>query len=77
MGVNGGVASSARQVLILPVGDMEMGLGVAELLCEAEIDDIDLVTTLSDAHQEVVWFDVTMNKVTRMDVLDPRDLDKG
>jgi len=51
-----------------------MSLGVAELLCETEIDNIDLVTTLADTHQEIVRFDIAMNEVAGVDVLDSRDL---
>ena len=29
-------------------------LGLCELLCETEINNVDLVTTLDDSHEEVV-----------------------
>jgi len=45
-----------------------MGLGVMELLGKTEIDDIDLISTLSNAHEEVVRFDITMNEVSRVDI---------
>ena len=32
------------------------------------------MTALANAHQEVVWFDIAMNKVSRVDVLDTRNL---
>ena len=32
------------------------------------------MTALANAHQEVVWFDIAMNKVSRVDVLDMRNL---
>ncbi len=57
---------SARNILVLPVGDVEVGLGITEFLCEAEIDNGNLVAALTDAHQEVVQFDVAVNKVSRV-----------
>jgi hypothetical protein len=40
-----------------------VGLWVAVLLGETEIDDVDLVPTFSDAHQEIVGLDITMDEV--------------
>lgn len=71
--VNGGVTGSSSQVLVLSVGNVEVRLGVAVLLGEAEVDDIDLVATLADAHQEVVRLDVTVDERLGVDVLDARD----
>lgn len=73
MGVDAGVARRARQVLVLTVGNVEMRLGVAVLLGEAKIDDVDLIAALADAHQEVVGLDVAMDEGLGMDVLDARD----
>lgn len=74
VGVDGRVASRTGQVLVLPVGNVEMGLGVTVLLGETEVDDVDLVATLTDTHQEVVGLDVTVDEVAGVDVLDARDL---
>ena len=74
MGVDGGVPSCAGEILVLAVGDVEMGLGVAVFFGEPKVDDIDLVTPLADAHEEVVWLDVAVNEVARVDVLYARDL---
>ncbi|KAI3487940.1 hypothetical protein L1887_48023 [Cichorium endivia] len=74
VGVDRGVAGGAGEVLVLSVGDVEVGLGVAVLLGETKVDDIDLVATLTDAHEEVVGLDVTVDEVSRVDVLDSRDL---
>jgi len=56
MGVDGGVTGCAGQVLVLPVWDMKMCLRVSELLCETEIDDIDLIATLADPHKNMSGF---------------------
>ena len=74
MGVDGGVTSGTSQVLVLSVGNVEVGLRVPVLLGETKIDDIDLVAALADSHQEVVRLDVTVDEVTGVDVLDARDL---
>lgn len=73
MCVNGCIAGSARQVLILTVRDVKMGLGVSVFFGEAEIDDIDLVATLANAHEEVVRFDIAMNERLGMNILDAGD----
>lgn len=72
MGVDTGIPGSTSQVLILAVRDVEVGLGVTVFLREAKIDDVNLVPTLSNAHQEVVRFDVTMDEGLGVDVLDAR-----
>jgi len=64
----------AGQVLVLLVQDMKMCLQVSELLCETEIDDIDLIATLADPHKEVVRLCVPMDEVARMDIFNARDL---
>ena len=74
MGVDGRVSRCAGEVLVLPIWDVQVGLRVPKLLREAEIDDVDLVSTLSNTHQEVIGLDITVNEVARMDVLDAGDL---
>lgn len=74
MSVDRGVTSCACQVLVLSVRNMKMGLGVPVLLRKAEIDDVDLVATFSDTHKEVVGLDITMDEVTRVNILYPGDL---
>jgi hypothetical protein len=73
MSVDTGVASGTSQVLVLTVWNMEMSLGVTVFLRKTEVDNVDLVTTLPNAHQEVVRFDVTVDEGLGMDVLDARD----
>ena len=51
-----------------------MSLRVAEFFCETEIDDVDLVTAFPNAHQEVIRFDITVDEITRVNILDTRDL---
>lgn len=63
MCVNGGIAGSASQVFILPVGYVLMRACITVLLGQAEVYDIDKVALLAEPHQEVVRFDVSVNKV--------------
>jgi len=47
-----------------------MGLRVTEFLGKTGIDDIDLFSMFSNAHEEVVRFDIAMNEVSRVDIFD-------
>lgn len=60
--------------LVLPVGNVQVGLGVPVFLCQPEIDHVDLVASLADPHEEVVGLDVSVDKVARVNVLDSGDL---
>jgi hypothetical protein len=62
VGVDRGVTSSASQVLVLTVWDVEVSLRVAVLLGQTEINDVNLVAALADAHEEVVGFNITVDK---------------
>lgn len=73
MGVDGCITSGTRQVLVLSVGDVEVRLGVSVLLGKAEINNVDLVAALSNAHEEVVRFDISVDEGLGVDVLDSRD----
>lgn len=50
-----------------------MRLGVTVLLGETKVDNIDLVATLADTHEEVIGLDVTVDEGLGVDVLDARD----
>jgi hypothetical protein len=63
MSVDGGVMGHAGQVLVLPVQDMKMCLRVSELLCETEINDIDLIAMLAGPHKKCVGLYVPMDEV--------------
>ena len=72
MGVDGGVAGSARQVLALAVGDvLAVPLDVA--LGQSEVDQEDLVGRFVEADAEVVGFDVPVDEVAVVHVLDSGD----
>jgi hypothetical protein len=73
MGVDRGVSSGTSKVLVLSVRNVEVGLGVAVLFGKTEVDDVDLVSTLANTHQEIVGLDITVNEGLGMDVLDARN----
>mmetsp|Transcript_68073 Transcript_68073/g.134292 ORF Transcript_68073/g.134292 Transcript_68073/m.134292 type:complete len:292 (+) Transcript_68073:383-1258(+) len=68
--VNGGVAGSACETLVLTVGNMLLGPCVTVLLCQTKVDDVDNVRLLAGANKEVVRLDVPVNEVLRVEVLD-------
>ena len=73
MGVDGRVTSGTSQVLVLSVRNVEVGLGITVLLGETEIDNVDLVATLADAHEEIIRLDITVDEGLGVDVLDAGD----
>lgn len=73
VGVDGGIAGGTSKVLVLTVRDVEVRLGVSVLLGETEINYIDLVTTLANAHQEVIGLDISVDEALCVDVLDSGD----
>ena len=70
MGVDASITCSARQVLVLTVWDVEVRLRVTVLLSKTKVNNVDLVTPLSNAHQEVVRLDVAVDEGLGVDVLD-------
>jgi hypothetical protein len=68
--VDTGVTGSSSEVLVLTVGDVEVGLGVTVFLSKTEINHVDLVATLSNAHQEVVGLNITVDEGLGVDVFD-------
>ena len=69
--VDTGVTGSTSQVLVLSVRDVEVSLGIAVLLGQTKVDDIDLVAALANAHEEVVGLDVAVDEVLLVDGLNP------
>ena len=69
VGVDAGIASSSCKILVLTVWDVKMGLRVTVFLCKTKVDDIDLISTLANPHEEVVGLDVTVDEGFGVDVL--------
>lgn len=77
MGVDGGVAGSACEVLVLTVGDVLVRSGIAVFLGQAKVNDVDQVALFAKSHQEVVGLHVSMDEVLGVDVLNSTDLEQG
>lgn len=73
MCIDRGISCGASQVFVLAVRNMKVSLRVPVLLGQAKINDVDLIATLTNAHQKVIGFDVAMDKAFGMDVLDSGD----
>lgn len=57
------------QTLVLSVGDVKASAGVAVLLGQAKVDEVELVAMATYAHQEVVRLDVPVDEVLAVQVL--------
>ena len=69
MSVDGRITGGSCQVLVLTIWYVEVSLRVAVFFCQSKVDDIDLISTLSNSHQEVVRLDITVDERFGMDVL--------
>lgn len=76
MRVDGRVASRAREVFILPVGDVLVCSGITVLLGQAKVNDVDQVALFAQTHQEVVRLHVSVDEVLGVDVFNSTDLKK-
>jgi hypothetical protein len=68
------VTGCASEVFVFAVGDVEMSFWVTVFFGETKVDYVDLVAAFADAHEEVVGFDVAVDKGFGVDVLDAGDL---
>ena len=73
MGIDRRVPRSSGQVLVLPVGNVLLAFRISVLLGEPEIDHVDHVRLLSETDQEIIRFDIPMQKVLGVHVLHPVD----
>lgn len=74
MCVDRGVAGSARQVLVLAVGNVLVCASVTILLSQAKVDDVDQVALFSQSHQKVVRLHISVDEVFGVNELDATDL---
>ena len=73
MGIYTGITGGTSQILVLTVRNVEVSLGVTVFLGEAKIDHIDLVSTLSNTHQEVIRLDIAVDERFGVDIFDTGD----
>ena len=67
------VAGSSCQILVFSVGDV-CAVFRDVFFCQSEIDYVQFVTAFPAAHQEIVGFDVPVQEIARMHVLDSRNI---
>lgn len=70
MRIDTGITSGPSQVLVFTVGNVQMRSWITVLFGQAKINHVDLVPALTDAHQKIVWLDVSVEKVFGMEELD-------
>jgi hypothetical protein len=68
MGVDGRGSRRSGQVFVFSIRDVKMGLRVSELLRKTEINDIGLMATLANSHEEIVGLDISMNEISGVDI---------
>src|SRR5689334_17486028 len=76
VGVDAGVTGSARKVFVLLIRNVQVRPWVAVLLCQTEINHIHLMAALRGSHEEIIRFDISMDEVLGMDILDSGYLPK-
>ena len=59
--IDRGISRSSSQVFFLTVWYVGVSVRVTVLLCKTKINDIDLMATLANAHEEIVRLDITVN----------------
>ena len=74
MSVNWGVTSSSSEIFTVSVGDVLACLWVSKSLGKSEVNHIYVVLFLANSNEEVVWFDVSVQKVARVHKLDSLQL---
>jgi hypothetical protein len=67
--VDGCISCSARQVLVLAIGNVLVCSCVTVFLGQTKVNDVDQVSFLSQAHQKIIRLHVPMNEVLGVDVL--------
>ena len=73
MGIDACITSSTRQVLVLTIWDMEMGFRVTVFLGQSEINHVDLVSALSNTHEKIIRFNITVDERFGMNIFNTRD----
>ena len=69
MCIDCGVSGSASQILAITVWNMLTSFWVPEALSEPKVNDIHKMLLLLNTYQEVIWFDISVQEVARVDEL--------
>ena len=74
MAVNGYEQKGSNGTLASSMWDVNVHFGVSECLRQTEIDNVYNVSMIVEANKHVAWFDISMNDILRVKVLQPLDL---
>lgn len=73
MRIDAGVSSSASEVFVFSVGNVEVGAWVTIFLGQSVIDDVHQIPLASQPHQKVVGFDVAVEEILGVNIFDARN----
>jgi len=73
MGVDAGVPCRSGKIFVLSVRNVLSGPVVTVLLGQSEIDEEEFVAVTTDAHEEVVGLDVSVDEILVVNVFDSAD----
>ena len=68
------ICNNRLAVSVVPVGNVLVCPDVPELLSQPEVDGVDEVALLAQAHEEVVRLDVSVDKVLTLNEFNAADL---
>jgi hypothetical protein len=68
MGIDASVSGRPSQIFVFTISDVG-SIFRKVLFGQSEIDYIQLVTAFSSSHQEIIRFDISMQEISGMDVL--------
>ena len=63
MCINTSISCRSSEIFVFPVWYMLMGPSISVLLCQTKVNDVDKISFLAEAHQEIVWLHITMNEI--------------
>lgn len=64
------VSRSSGQILTVAIWDMFSGLRVSEAFSETKVNHVHIMLLLANSDQKIVWLDVSMQEMPRMDEFD-------
>ena len=67
--VHWSISCSSCQILSISIRDVLTSLRVSKPFCEAKIDNVNVVLLLSDTNKEIIWLDISVEEVSRVNEL--------
>ena len=75
MSINTGISSCACKIFIFSVWNVLVSLLISILFSQAKVNDVHKIPFLPKTHQKVVWFDITMDEVLRVNIFQSANLE--